>query len=55
MDGYAVNSGDIPAGGSAGLKVLGTAWAGKPFEGRLNPGDCVRIMTGQSCRTAPIP
>ena len=46
MDGYAVNSGDIPASGSAGLKVLGTAWAGKPFEGRLNPGSCVRIMTG---------
>ena len=46
MDGYAVNSGDIPSGGSAGLSVLGTAWAGKPFGGELSAGSCVRIMTG---------
>ena len=46
MDGYAVNSGDIPAGGSAGLSVLGTAWAGQPFGGELTAGSCVRIMTG---------
>ncbi len=46
MDGYAVNSADIPADGTAGLNVLGTAWAGKPFEGKLTAGNCVRIMTG---------
>ena len=46
MDGYAVNSGDIPSSGSAGLSVLGTAWAGKPFGGELSAGSCVRIMTG---------
>ena len=46
MDGYAVNSGDIPSSGSAELSVLGTAWAGKPFSGELTAGSCVRIMTG---------
>lgn len=46
MDGYAVNGADIPSGGTAGLNVLGTAWAGKPFAGTVTPGNCVRIMTG---------
>ena len=46
MDGYAVNSADIPADGTAGLNVLGTSWAGKPFEGKLTARNCVRIMTG---------
>ena len=46
MDGYAVNSADIPSGGTAGLNVLGTAWAGKPFDGSVTSGNCVRIMTG---------
>ena len=46
MDGYAVNSGDIPSSGSAELSMLGTAWAGKPFGGKLTAGNCVRIMTG---------
>ena len=46
MDGYAVNSADIPTEGVAGLNVLGTAWAGKPFASAVTPGNCVRIMTG---------
>lgn len=46
MDGYALNGADIPSSGSAELRVLGTAWAGKPFTGQLDAGDCVRIMTG---------
>ena len=46
MDGYAVSSGDIPTEGVAELTVLGTAWAGKPFTGRLAAGSCARIMTG---------
>ena len=46
MDGYAVNSADIPSTGSAELGVLGTAWAGKPFAGAVTRGNCVRIMTG---------
>ena len=46
MDGYAVNSGDIPANGVKELKVIGTSWAGRPFRGSVNAGNCVRIMTG---------
>ena len=46
MDGYAVNSADIPSESTAGLNVLGTAWAGKPFDGIVTSGNCVRIMTG---------
>lgn len=46
MDGYAVNGGDIPESGIKELKVIGTSWAGRPFKGVVNSGDCVRIMTG---------
>ena len=46
MDGYAVNSGDIPSSGNVELHVSGTAWAGKPYDGKLTAGSCVRIMTG---------
>ncbi len=46
MDGYAVNSGDLPDSGSVSLKVLGTSWAGKPFNAAVQAGQCVRIMTG---------
>ena len=28
------------------LRVVGTALAGKPFEGKLNAGECLKIMTG---------
>lgn len=46
MDGYAVSSADFPADGSRELTVVGTAWAGKPFTGTVEHGQCVRIMTG---------
>ncbi|MCW8945495.1 MAG: molybdopterin molybdenumtransferase MoeA, partial [Sedimenticola sp.] len=46
MDGYAVFGKDIPTDGSAALKVVGTAFAGKPYTGPLNRGECIRIMTG---------
>ncbi len=46
MDGYAINSADIPSTGTAELKMIGTAYAGKPFSGKVNNGVCVRIMTG---------
>jgi molybdopterin molybdotransferase len=42
MDGYAVRFSDI----EKPLKEIGTALAGKPFAGKLGPGECVRIMTG---------
>ncbi len=46
MDGYAVRSADLPAEGTATLDVVGTSWAGRPWEGEVGPGQCVRIMTG---------
>ena len=42
MDGYAVRFSDL----EKPLKEIGTALAGKPFAGKLGPGECVRIMTG---------
>lgn len=53
MDGYAVRWRDIQKASSekpALLKVLADLPAGKIFNGRLSPGQAVRIMTG-----APIP
>jgi molybdopterin molybdotransferase len=46
MDGYAVASGDLPAEGARQLQLVGTAFAGNPFDGRLQNGQAVRIMTG---------
>lgn len=43
MDGYAFNSQDLNA---AQLRVIGTAFAGKAFNGSVSSGECVRIMTG---------
>ena len=47
MDGYAINSADLPVGDAeTTLKILGTAWAGKPVDTMVKRGDAVRIMTG---------
>ena len=46
MDGYAVKGSDLPASGEAELKIIGTSFAGTPFEGIVNNGECIRIMTG---------
>ena len=46
MDGYAVRFEDLKADAEATLKVIGTAFAGKPYDGILGPGQAVRIMTG---------
>ncbi|HWM41732.1 MAG TPA: gephyrin-like molybdotransferase Glp [Burkholderiales bacterium] len=43
MDGYAVRFSDLEKGP---LKEIGTALAGKPFEGKVEKMQCVRIMTG---------
>jgi molybdopterin molybdotransferase len=42
MDGYAIRFSDV----EKPLKEIGAALAGKPFHGKLGPGECVRIMTG---------
>jgi molybdopterin molybdotransferase len=44
MDGYAVRRAEAYAG--AELTVVGEAPAGRPFEGRIGPGEAVRIFTG---------
>jgi len=49
MDGYAVRAADIAAL-PATLKLIGESAAGAGFEGRLGPGEAVRIFTG-----APVP
>ena len=43
MDGYAFNSQDLS---TTQLKVIGTSFAGKSFNGAIAQGECVRIMTG---------
>ena len=45
MDGYAIHGSDI-VDTSFTLKQVGTAFAGHPYEGRIKPGECIRIMTG---------
>ena len=45
MDGYAVRFADLGAGDTA-LREIGAALAGRKFDGRVGPGECVRIMTG---------
>ena len=50
MDGWAVRFGDLSTSdenaGETRLKSIGTAFAGKAFEGRVGAGETVRIMTG---------
>ena len=46
MDGYALHGKDIPQNGTLKIKVIGTAFAGKPYQDIVKQGECVRIMTG---------
>ncbi len=46
MDGYAVRFADLKPDAEANLKLIGTAFAGKPFDGKISTGETVRIMTG---------
>lgn len=50
VDGYAISSQDIPKEGRARLRVIADLPAGSVFEGRISPGETLRIMTG-----APMP
>lgn len=50
MDGYALRGTDLDDQGAAELRVVGEAFAGRPYAGALGQGECVRIMTG-----APMP
>lgn len=46
MDGYAIQSGDIPSQGRQRLRIVGKALAGTPFDCAVCAGECVQIMTG---------
>jgi molybdopterin molybdotransferase len=46
MDGYALSSNDINRKQAFTLSLVGTSRAGRPFEGRLQAGQCIRIFTG---------
>ena len=46
MDGYAVRATDLQGDAEIPLTVVGSAFAGKPFEGIVGAGHAVRIMTG---------
>ena len=46
MDGYAFAGGQLVANATLELQVVGTALAGKAWRGRVQPGQCVKIMTG---------
>ena len=45
-DGYALASRDLPSDGTKQLVVVGSSFAGKPFDGKLAANQAVRIMTG---------
>ncbi|MGZ8222021.1 MAG: molybdopterin molybdotransferase MoeA [Methylobacter sp.] len=46
MDGYAFAGRDRVDGQAFTLSLAGTSWAGRPFQGQLQAGQCVRIFTG---------
>lgn len=46
MDGYALHGADLSADRANTLRIVGTALAGRPFEGTVGRGECIRIMTG---------
>ncbi len=46
MDGYAFSSADALGQTPFVLEVVGTSWAGHPFTGTCEPGQCVQIFTG---------
>gem|GEM_PF-567991 len=46
MDGYAIVADDIPTEGETRLRIVGTAWAGRPYGAAVARGEAVRIFTG---------
>ena len=47
MDGFAFQGDCLDTGeGQVILQVIGTAYAGKPYIGRVGTGECLKIMTG---------
>lgn len=46
MDGYAIHGDSLLGNSTVRLAIIGTSWAGRPFEQAVGEGECVRIMTG---------
>jgi molybdopterin molybdotransferase len=46
MDGYAFSGTSIVKDGVTSLTMIGKGFAGNAYEGMVNQGECVRIMTG---------
>jgi len=46
MDGYAIRFADLAKDGETVLKRVGESFAGKPWNGTIGAGQCVRIFTG---------
>ena len=46
MDGYAIRSEDIPKHDTKTFTMIGTSWAGRPFDKTIQQNECARIMTG---------
>jgi len=58
MDGFAFAGEQLSDTQSLSLKVVGTALAGKAWEGTVKAGECVKIMTGAimpSCLNTVVP
>lgn len=46
MDGFAFNAAQLKADQPLALRVVDTALAGKAWQGKVNDGECLKIMTG---------
>ena len=46
MDGFAFDAAQLQANQALQLRVVGTALAGKAWQGQVNAGECLKIMTG---------
>ncbi|MBI1889672.1 MAG: molybdopterin molybdotransferase MoeA [Burkholderiales bacterium] len=46
MDGYAFHGADLVRGKDLKLKIVGSAFAGHSFDGAVQRGECISIMTG---------
>lgn len=46
MDGYAIRFDDINSHPDTKLEVVGRSFAGQPYTGKVEAGQCIRIMTG---------
>lgn len=46
MDGYAFDGSQLADDAPLHLRIVGKAFAGQPWDGRLEPGECIQITTG---------